>query len=219
MIIPADHETERLDIRRLRLVGRREQPHPPPPPPPHPPCLHRGAIAAVVGHRYPAEPMKPVLQPMAELGSVERIPEGCAVPRTRRISSLMGIWATRLKSRPAGKYCASVARGVDALASVMIRTTQIAMELARTPQRATIIERKLINCRLLFRHHLRALGRQRDVPRSCRWAHVGGALTGTTDRRSGDADLPPHQLYTGPRRTGVVPVAERAEHSPLVRVS
>jgi citrate synthase len=213
LIIQADHE-QNASTSAMRLVGSTRA---------NPYACTAAAIAALWGPLHGGA-NEAVLQTLAEIGSVERIPEVLRRAKDKNDPfRLMGFGHRVYKSYdPRAKVlrqrCYEV---LDALGQRDDPLLKLAMELERaTLDDDYFIERKLYpNVDFYSGIIFRALGLPPAmftpvfaVARTVGWVAHWNEMIADPETRI----FRPRQLYTGPVERALVPVAERAEHSPLV---
>ena len=200
LIIQADHE-QNASTSAMRLVGSTRA---------NPYACTAAAIAALWGPLHGGA-NEAVLQTLAEIGSIERIPEVLRRAKDKNDPfRLMGFGHRVYKSYdPRAKVLRRRCHEVlDALGQRDDPLLKLAMELERDHPRGRILRRAqaLPQCRLLFRHHLPRAG-----PAACD-VHPGlrggahrrlGRPLERDDRRSGNADLPAAAALYRAHRTAV----------------
>jgi citrate synthase len=213
MIMHADHE-QNASTSAMRQVGSTQA---------NPYACTAAAIAALWGPLHGGA-NQGVLQTLAEIGSIDRIPEVLRRAKDKNNPyRLSGFGHPVYKSYdPRAKLlrrrCYEV---LEALGQRDDPLLDLAMELERiTLEDEYFIERKLYpNVDFYSGIILRALGLPPAmftpvfaVARTVGWvAHWNEMMTDPETRLSR-----PRQLYTGPAERAVVPVAERAKQPPLV---
>jgi citrate synthase len=213
LIIQADHE-QNASTSAMRLVGSTRA---------NPYACTAAAIAALWGPLHGGA-NEAVLQTLAEIGSVERIPEVLRRAKDKNDPfRLMGFGHRVYKSYdPRAKVlrqrCYEV---LDALGQRDDPLLKLAMELERvTLEDDYFIERKLYpNVDFYSGIIFRALGLPSAmftpifaVARTVGWVAHWNEMIADPETRI----FRPRQLYTGPIERSLVPVSERATHQPLV---
>src|SRR3984893_16097497 len=213
LIIQADHE-QNASTSAMRLVGSTRA---------NPYACAAAAIAALWGPLHGGA-NEAVLQTLAEIGSVDRIPEILRRAKDKNAPfRLMGFGHRVYKSYdPRAKVLRQRCHEVlDALGQRDDPLLKLAMELERaTLEDAYFIERKIYPQVYFYSGIIvRALGLPPAmftpvfaVARTVGWvAHWNEMMTDPETRLSR-----PRQLYTGPAERPVMPIAERATHAALV---
>jgi citrate synthase len=213
LIIQADHE-QNASTSAMRLVGSTRA---------NPYACTAAAIAALWGPLHGGA-NESVLQTLAEIGSVDRIPEVLRRAKDKNDPfRLMGFGHRVYKSYdPRAKVlrqrCYEV---LDALGQREDPLLKLAMELERIAlQDDYFVERKLYpNVDFYSGIIFRALGLPAAmftpvfaVARTVGWVAHWNELIADPEMRI----FRPRQLYTGPVERALVPIAERAAHSPRV---
>jgi citrate synthase len=213
LIIQADHE-QNASTSAMRLVGSTRA---------NPYACTAAAIAALWGPLHGGA-NEAVLQTLAEIGSVDRIPEVLRRAKDKNDPfRLMGFGHRVYKSYdPRAKVlrrrCYEV---LDALGQRDDPLLELAMELERvTLEDDYFIERKLYpNVDFYSGIIFRALGLPPAmftpvfaVARTVGWVAHWNEMVADPETRISR----PRQLYTGPAERRLVPIAERATHHPLV---
>ena len=210
LIIQADHE-QNASTSAMRLVGSTRA---------NPYACTAAAIAALWGPLHGGA-NEAVLQTLAEIGTVDRIPEMLRRAKDKNDPfRLMGFGHRVYKSYdPRAKVLRRCCHEVlDALGQRDDPLLELAMELERDRPRGRILHRAqaLSQCRFLFRHHLpRAGPAAGDVHAGLRGgAHrrLGGALE-RDDRRPGDPHRPSAPALHRAAERAVVPIAERRKRT------
>jgi citrate synthase len=212
LIIQADHE-QNASTTAMRLVGSTRA---------NPYACTAAAIAALWGPLHGGA-NEAVLQTLAEIGSVDRIPETLRRAKDKNNPfRLMGFGHRVYKSyEPRAKVlrqrCYEV---LDALGQRGDPILKLAMELERvTLEDDYFIERKLYpNVDFYSGIIFRALGLPSAmftpvfaVARTVGWVAHWNEMIADPETRI----FRPRQLYTGPVKRELVPLAERAAHKPL----
>jgi citrate synthase len=213
LIIQADHE-QAASTSAMRLVGSTRA---------NPFACTAAAIAALWGPLHGGA-NEGVLQTLVEIGSVERIPEVLHRAKDKNDPfRLMGFGHRVYKSydqraKVLRRCCYEV---LDALGQRDDPLLEIAMELERiTLEDDYFIERKLYpNVDFYSGIIFRALGLPPAmftpvfaVARTVGWVAHWNEMIADPETRI----FRPRQLYTGPAERPVNPIAERANHAPLV---
>jgi citrate synthase len=213
LIIQADHE-QNASTSAMRLIGSTRA---------NPFAAAAAAIAALWGPLHGGANQE-ALQTLAEIGSVERIPEMLRRAKDKkdpfrlsgfghRVYKSYDPRATVLRRR-AGELLDALGRHDDPLLKLAMELERIALE------DAYFVERKLYpNVDFYSGIIYRALGLPPAmftpvfaVARTVGWvAHWNEMMTDPETRI-----VRPRQLYTGPTERPVVAVEKRREHTPLV---
>src|ERR1700730_7153481 len=213
LIIQADHE-QNASTSAMRLVGSTRA---------NPYACTAAAIAALWGPLHGGA-NEAVLQTLAEIGSVERIPEVLRRAKDKNDPyRLMGFGHRVYKSYdPRAKVLRQRCyEGLDALGQREDPLLKLAMELERaTLEDDYFIERKLYpNVDFYSGIIFRALGLPPAmftpvfaVARTVGWVAHWNEMIADPETRI----FRPRQLYAGPRERPVVAVENRREHAPLV---
>jgi citrate synthase len=213
LILHADHE-QNASTSAMRFVGSTQA---------NPYACTAAAIAALWGPLHGGA-NQGVLQTLAEIGSVDRIPEILRRAKDKKDPfRLMGFGHRIYKSYdPRAKFLRRRCHEVlDALGKHDDPLLQLAMELERVVLADDyFIERKLYpNVDFYSGIIFRALGLPDGmftpifaVARTVGWLAQWNEMITDPETRL----FRPRQLYTGPAERDVVPIAERSAHPPLV---